>query len=153
MRSLMNSESRGMNTDSVRRELIAGSEHRLRRIEQLVSLAEEQQILILGRRHAEFQESLERQDALLMDLSESESREQSLIAKLMQTGENAGRSKVFRSEYRQMNRRIRDAAAQLEARLARNSETLGIMIERTEGAVSTVSLLLGEQTHSFRAAA
>lgn len=134
-----------MNTDEIQRELISGSEHRLRQIEQLVSLADEQQTLILGRRHAEFQESLDRQDALLADMSEAESREQSLMAEFVRADGAPELSTEFRTGYRRMNRRVRDAVMRLESRLARNSAALGTMIERTDASVCTVSGLLGER--------
>jgi hypothetical protein len=71
-----------MDAITIRNELITTARFRLQRLQELISLAEEQRAILLERRHADLQENLRKHDPLLIDLAKVEKREESLLGML-----------------------------------------------------------------------
>ncbi len=153
-----------MDATTIRNELITAARFRLQRLQELISLAEEQRAILLERRHADLQENLRKHDPLLIDLAKVEKREESLLGMLAESdgpvgeafnGLPAGRplkaspteasASEFEAQYAGINRETRALAVVLQALVAGNTQLLKTMMEYVQFSVGIISKLVSEQ--------
>jgi multidrug efflux pump subunit AcrA (membrane-fusion protein) len=137
-----------MNADAIRNDLISAATNRLERIGALLALAEEERQILISGRHVELTVNLERQDALLIELSQLDKREEALAMQLKAVEQDAPKSRAFDQAHASIAGKAAEIAIRLKSTVETNRELLSNALQFISFSVGILTKLVTDQPGS-----